>query len=677
MSGRTGDDTKKRIQELETVIEEQEETIQKLGLSRKKCEFFIHAVPDIVYQLDAHGNIVFINDMIVRYGYTTDELIGRNIIDIVHPEDRDIACYRLNERRTGERCTRDVEVRFLTGNKDILDVEIRSNKVWDNPVLTVSAEGLYASDKPEKTGFIGTIGIARDITERKKAEQEIIESEERYGTLFNAVSDAILVGDKEMTCIIDANDKAVDMYGYTKEELLQLTALDLSAEPDKSAEFIKSQKGTAFVPIRYHKKKDGTVFPVEISASFYEYRGKNIVISTNRDISSRIETEKEREQFEEQYYQSQKMESIGRLAGGIAHDFNNLLTVITGTSELMLMDLEPDSQMYANVNEINNTAERAASLTRQLLTFSRKQIIETKVLNLNDTLFSMDKMLRRLIGEDIELVFIPCQDLWPIKADPGQMEQVLTNLVVNARDAMRKGGKLTIETANYHLDAYYAETHPDTTPGDYIMMAVSDTGIGMDEDTRSKVFEPFFTTKDKGQGTGLGLSTCYGIVKQNGGNIRVYSEPGVGSTFKVYLPRTYESRGEDRKSTEEDLPGGTETILVAEDEPAVRKMIHRILSGRGYTVIEASHGDEAVAVATEYTEPIHLLLTDIIMPHMGGKGAAKIIQCSHPGIHILFMSGYTDNSIVHHGVLDPGVAFLQKPFTPQSLLKKIRDVLDN
>ena len=534
---------------MENRIKELEETVRTLRLSSRKCEFFIHAVPDIVYQLDEQGNFAFINDTIERYGYKANELTGKNIIDIVHPEDRDIARYRINERRTGKRGTRDIEVRFLTADNDSLNVEIRENEMWDNPVLTISAEGLYSTDKPGEAGFIGTIGIARDITERVK--------------------------------------------------------------------------------------------------------------------------------FEAQYQQAQKMESIGRLAGGIAHDFNNLLTVITVTSEMMLMDLAPDSQMSANVNEIKDTAERAASLTRQLLTFSRKQIVETKVLNINDILFRMDKMLRRLIGEDIELVFIPGRDLWPVKADPGQMEQVLTNLVVNARDAMRKGGTLTIETSNAHLDDHYAETHPDVTPGDYIMMTVSDTGIGMDENTKSKVFEPFFTTKDKGRGTGLGLSTCYGIVKQNGGNIRVYSEPGAGSTFEVCLPRTYGNRGETRKSTGEDLPGGTETILVAEDEPAVKKMIKRILTGRGYTVIEASHGDEAVTVATEYKKPIHLLLTDIIMPHMGGKEAAKIIQSIHNEINILFISGYTDDSIVHQGVLDPGVAFLQKPFTPQSLLKKIRDVLDN
>ncbi|MEW5980468.1 MAG: ATP-binding protein, partial [Acidobacteriota bacterium] len=385
----------------------------------------------------------------------------------------------------------------------------------------------------------------------------------------------------------------------------------------------------------------------------------------------------ERRSLEEQLRQSQRVEAIGRLAGGIAHDFNNLLTAIIGHSELLLDQLSSQDPLREELKEIHSAGQRAASLTRQLLAFSRKQVLQPQVLDLNEVVARLDKMLRRLIGEDIELVTLFGRDLGLVKADPGQIEQVIINLAVNARDAMPQGGKLTLETANVELDEAYARRHVAVTPRRYVMLAVSDTGVGMDAPTQSRLFEPFFTTKEKGKGTGLGLSTVYGIVKQSGGNIWVYSEPGQGTVFKIYLPRVEEDSEPVKlaePATTTDL-SGSETVLLVEDEPAVRSLVRDLLRKRGYTVLEATHGGEAKALAENYGGAIHLMLTDVVLPQMSGRDLADQVTTSHPETRVLYMSGYTDNAIVHHGVLDAGTAFLQKPFTPETLLTKVRQVL--
>ncbi|MDI7261825.1 MAG: ATP-binding protein, partial [Thermodesulfobacteriota bacterium] len=376
--------------------------------------------------------------------------------------------------------------------------------------------------------------------------------------------------------------------------------------------------------------------------------------------------------------QSQKMEAIGGLAGGIAHDFNNLLTVIKGYAELSCLGLDMDDPLRGNIEEIRKASERASNLTRQLLAFSRRQIFEFKVINLNTLLKDLDKMLHRILGEDIDLVYHLPEDIGKVKTDPGQAEQVILNLVVNAREAMPSGGKLTIETSNVKLSEAYARTHMEVTPGHYVMLSVSDSGAGMTPEVRERIFEPFFTTKGKGKGTGLGLSTVYGIVKQSGGNINVYSEPGFGTTFKIYLPRVEEEEDNlQRKDLDISLSTGNETILLAEDEQSVRELAARILRDRGYQVYEAPDGKEALAIAQEHPErKIHLLLTDVVMPGMSGKELADRLKLSMPDIKVLFISGYTDNAIVHHGVLLEGVEFLQKPFTYEALARKVREVLD-
>jgi len=391
--------------------------------------------------------------------------------------------------------------------------------------------------------------------------------------------------------------------------------------------------------------------------------------------------------IEDQMRRRERLAAIGQLAGGVAHDFNNMLTAIIGYSELVLNgvasdnpeDWPPGKEIRADLGEVIQAAERAAALTRQLLAFSRRQVLQPRVLDLNRLIADFQKMLgrRRLLGEDTELIIFLAPDLGRVEADPGQIEQVIMNLAVNARDAMSGGGQLTIETANAVLDEAYARAHIEVEPGPYVMLAVSDTGVGMTPEIQDRIFEPFFTTKLRGRGTGLGLSVVYGIVKQSRGHISVYSEPGVGTTFKVYLPRI-ETAAETTERVRAALPPsrGAETVLVAEDERAVRRVACRALREHGYTVLEAGDPEEALHLASEHAGPIHLLLTDVVMPGMSGRELAERLSPSHPEMVVLYVSGYTDNAIVHHGVLDEGVPFLQKPFTPTTLARKVREVLD-
>ena len=384
----------------------------------------------------------------------------------------------------------------------------------------------------------------------------------------------------------------------------------------------------------------------------------------------------EHRRLEQQLLQSQRMEAVGRLAGGVAHDFNNFLTVIIGHSQLLIDRLASNDPMRTDIQEVEKCAQHAADLTRQLLAFSRKQILQPKVLDLNAIVANLEKMLRRLIGEDVELTVRLNPSLGRVKTDPGQVEQIIVNLAANARDAMPGGGKLTIETANTDLGDLYARQHADVAPGQYVMLAVSDTGAGMDRETQARIFEPFFTTKERGKGTGLGLATVYGIVKQSQGHIWVYSEPGHGSTFKVYLPRIEEAADiTSPLSMPSPSVGGSETVLLVEDDDTVRRLVRQVLSCHGYTVMECRSPEEALAMSSNYSGRIHLMVTDVVMPGSSGPELAQRITAQRPETRVLFMSGYTDDAIVHHGVLDAGVAFLEKPFTPDNLLRKVREVL--
>jgi PAS domain S-box-containing protein len=385
----------------------------------------------------------------------------------------------------------------------------------------------------------------------------------------------------------------------------------------------------------------------------------------------------EHQQLEEEFHQAQKMEAVGRLAGGVAHDFNNLLTIISGYAQLAQDLMGQDEQLQAYMGEILKAGDRAGALVRRLLAFTRRQSMEPQVLDLNAVVKGTEKMVRRLIGEDIDISTVLPDDLGRIRSDPAQLEQVILNLAVNARDAMPHGGKLLIETANVELAPSYAASHLAVVPGPYVVLAVSDTGTGMDDNTRNHIFEPFFTTKEKGKGTGLGLATVYGIIKQSGGNVWVYSEVGMGTTFKIYLPRVVAAvEAAQPVAIPSSLPQGSETILLVEDEESIRSLVRGILRSRGYTVLEAGRPLEALEISRKFDQPIDLLFTDVVMPQMSGREVAEQISAARPNTKVLYMSGYTDQAIAHHGVLNPGVPFLQKPFTPDALAQKVREVLD-
>ncbi|MEW6376940.1 MAG: PAS domain S-box protein [Thermodesulfobacteriota bacterium] len=526
-------------------------------------------------------------------------------------------------------------------------------------------------------------GTVEDNTERKHAEQALRESEERYRNILDAIEDGYFEADIAGNFTF-FNNSLQKIFGYSKEELIGVNNRQyMDKEMAKKVYQRFNRVYTTGEPAKAFEyeiiRKDFTKRILEGSISLIRNaKGERIgfrVIA--RDITERKRAEEEMRSLQEQLRQSQKMEAIGRLAGGIAHDFNNLLTIIKGYSQLSLLDLKERDPLKGNIQEIQKASQRATDLTRQLLAFSRRQMMEMKVLNLNVLLKDLDKMLRRVIGEDIELVNSLADDLGQVKTDPGQIEQVIMNLAVNARDAMPKGGKLTIETANVELDEAYARAHIGVTPGRYVMLSMSDTGVGMTPDVRERIFEPFFTTKEKGEGTGLGLSMVYGIVKQSGGSIWVYSEPVQGTTFKIYLPRVDELPEEiGKKEIKEEIPWGNETVLVVEDDEAVRKLAVKVLEKQGYNVLEASNGTDALEICEKQKGSIHMILTDVVMPEMNGRQLVERFRQVYPYFKVLYMSGYTDNTIVHHGVLEKGVNYIQKPFTPEALARKVREVLD-
>ena len=420
------------------------------------------------------------------------------------------------------------------------------------------------------------------------------------------------------------------------------------------------------------KRQDGRLLTVQLSVRAVRKAAREVEYYETfvRDVT-------EQRSLQRQLAQAQKMEAVGRLAGGIAHDFNNLLTVITSYSDLLLQDLTADDPKREDVEQVRKAAEGAAGLTRQLLAFSRQQVLEPKVVNLNDVVHGVEKMLQRLVGEDVDLVTVLAPNVCAIKADVGQLEQILMNLSANARDAMPTGGKLTIETTNVELDAEYARTHHAAAAGQFAMLAVSDTGLGMDEATKGRIFEPFFTTKDVGKGTGLGLATVYGIVKQSGGFVWVYSEPGLGTTFKIYLPQVNEvAEPQTLRGSPPPLPRGAETILLVEDAPAVRVVTRQVLERQGYAVLEVPDAAAALRIAEKHQGPIRLLVTDVVMPGLSGRELADRLTKLRPEMRVLFVSGYTDDAVVRHGILEPGIAYLQKPFTPEGLARKVREVLD-
>ncbi|PYQ43788.1 MAG: hybrid sensor histidine kinase/response regulator [Acidobacteria bacterium] len=516
--------------------------------------------------------------------------------------------------------------------------------------------------------------VLRDITERKRVERRLQESEEQYRLLFESNPHPMWVYDPDSLAFLAVNDAAVHLYGYTREEFLAMTIKDIRPAADVPRLLTRlaedPARGRSSDGTWQHRLKDGALIDVEISSNAIVLRGRPARLVLATDVS-------EKRRLETQLRQAHKMEAIGRLAGGVAHDFNNLLGVITGYGELLRKALGPAHPEQRRLTEIQKAAERAANLTRQLLAFSRKQVLETKILDLNEVVRGLEGMLHRLIGEDVRLVTKAAPAIGRVRADRGQVEQVILNLVVNSRDAMPRGGELIIETAKAVLDEAYSHQHADVRPGPYAMLAVSDTGAGMDAETQSHIFEPFFTTKEEGKGTGLGLATVFGIVKQSGGHVSVYSEVGRGSTFRVYLPCTDEDKPAEAEgaSPPSDLRGH-EAILVVEDAEALRAMIREILEGAGYSVVENA-APTAVVEEIDRLGRVDVLLTDVVMPRMSGPELAGTLRRTHPHLKVLFISGYTDQAVGHHGVFAPDSQFLQKPFTTAALLTKVRALLDS
>ena len=527
----------------------------------------------------------------------------------------------------------------------------------------------------------GIIIFTEDITARKRAEEALYQSEKRFAKTFRANPLAMSLCRQSDGHFITINDSFIRLFGYHREEVIGHTSFELNMyrHPDDRVELMRQlqEQGALYNYELTMLTKSGEPRQTLLSIELIDLNGETYLLSIMVDITERKEAEATQAKLEEQLRQAQKMESIGRLAGGVAHDFNNLLTVIQGYAELMQMRLASDDPLRRSAAQIQQAAESAASLTRQLLAFSRKQILAPTRLDLNELVSNLHKMLKRLIGEDILLETNLTPNLHAVLADPGQMEQVLLNLVVNARDAMPTGGRLTLETANIELDQVYLSTHLEAPLGPAVMLAVTDTGQGMDKQTQAQIFEPFFTTKTVGQGTGLGLSTVYGIVKQSGGDIHVYSEPGQGTTFKIYLPAVETAAGPlSPEQAQPEVRGGSETILLVEDEEMVRSLTLTVLEEEGYTLLEARQGEEALILARTHPGAIDLLITDVVMPEMSGRGLAGQLTALRPGLKVLYISGYTDDAVVRHGLLTAEVEFLSKPFSPTVLAGKVRAVLD-
>jgi PAS domain S-box-containing protein len=624
----------------------------------RKLSRAVEQSPVSVIITDTGGSIEYVNPKFTQVtGYSSDEVLGMNP-RILKSGELSPEVYR----EMWETITAGRELRGELHNRK-KDGELFWEFASISPIF---------DDRGQITHFVA---VKEDVTDRKRAEETLARSELLFRSLIENALDiiAFVTSDGAVRYVSPSVER---LLGYDPTRVGDLNVFDL-IHPDDLAEaktkFRRTlETGTRFEQVELRvRRSDGSWRTLSMMGkpSPPETGARGLIINA-RDVT-------ESRALEEQLRQSQKMEAVGRLAGGIAHDFNNLLTTILGYAELAVGRLKPEDPSRLELSEIDKAAQRAGDLTRQLLAFSRKQVLELRVIDLNQVVSDTEKMLRRLIGEDIDLVVSLKQRLVSVRADAGQIGQVLLNLAVNSRDAMPNGGKLTIETSVVELDESYSTFHFDVPPGRYVLLAVSDTGTGMDAKTLSHVFEPFFTTKEAGKGTGLGLSAVYGVVKQSGGHVSVYSEPGVGTTFKVYLPRVEDAPEKNRApAVHAALVGGTETILVVEDEEAVRRLTCRSLEAQGYEVLPAASASEALLLLEKHAGEIHLLITDVVMPDVSGRELARSAAPLRPLMKVLFMSGYTDNVIVHHGVLDAGTAFLQKPFTPRSLAQKVREVLD-
>jgi two-component system cell cycle sensor histidine kinase/response regulator CckA len=642
-------------------ISDRNRIVQDLRHSEEQLRLLLNSTAEAIFGLDCEGNCTFCNPACLRLlGYENlQSLLGKNMQALMHHTRADGIPYL------------EKECEIYTPFREGKDSHVVDEVLWRSDGTNFPAE--YWSYPIQKGGEpIGSVVTFLDISERKRAEAALRESEEKFRDFVENASYGIFRASRQ-GALLDVNPALVSMLGYgCKEDLLALNLeLDIYENPADHTSAMQTYqlngRGNG-IEVNW-KRKDHKTIVVRLC-------GRVI-----RDVEDQIrhfeviaEDVTEKRTLEEQFRQAQKMEAIGRLAGGISHDFNNLLGVMIGYSDLMLASLSLDDLTRHRVEQIKKAGQRAASLTRQLLAFSRKQVLTPKILDLNAVVSETGKMLLGLLGEDVELItkLAPALDL--VKADPTQIEQVIMNLVINARDAMPQGGELVIETSNTELDPTYGQHfHVAVDPGDYVLLTFSDTGVGMDRETQARIFEPFFTTKERG--TGLGLATVYGIVQQSSGYISVYSEVGKGTTFKVYIPRFKEMPKAVQLREITPIAAGSETILLVEDEDSLRELSHQLLETMGYTVIQAANGGDAIRIAGEYTEPIDLLITDVGMPGMSGRELAELLVAGRSQMRVLYVSGHTDESIVHYAIRNPGMAFLQKPFSRDGLAKKIQEVL--
>jgi PAS domain S-box-containing protein len=635
------------------LVIERKRAEQQLADSEAKYRLLFEANPEPmwVYDHDTYRILAANQAAIASYGYTEAELLQMTVHDL-HPK---------NDHSTLEGMLR--QPRDLAAIRTGLHHRKKDGSIIDVEIL---------ADSIEFAGRRARLILSRDVTERRRLERQLLENEQKYRMLFESNAEAMYVYDLETHRFLAVNQAAISRYGYSRDEFLGMTVFDLwpPAETEKLRAYLRQTPHVSETTSSWiHQRKDGTLLEAEVVSHTIDFGGRHANLALARDVT-------EQRRLEAQLRQAQKMEAVGRLAGGIAHDFNNLLTAILGSAQLALREVEPSHPVREDLEEIRRAGLRAADLTRQLLAYSRRQVVAPKVIDVNDTVRTLDSMLRRLIREDIDLVLDLATRPLAVKSDPGQLEQVVLNLVVNARDALPHAGRIVVRTASVVLGGQQPGNDPPAPPGPYVHLSVSDTGSGLTPEARAHLFEPFFTTKELGKGTGLGLATVYGIVKQNGGFIYVDSAPAQGTTVRVYLPEA----GEPLPATEGALPQpapsrGSETVLLVEDEAAVRQFARRALEATGYCVLTAGDGAEALSLAEHHPGVIHVLLTDVVMPGMGGPELARRLTERRSTLRVLFCSGYTDDASVREGVREAGTAFLQKPFTPEELIRKVREVL--
>ncbi|MCF8026264.1 MAG: PAS domain S-box protein [Desulfobacteraceae bacterium] len=661
-------------------ITERKRAEQQLRVSEEKYRMLVENLNEVIYALDEKGAITYVSPTVESVGgYTPSELLGKQFVDFVHPDDRDTRVKQFHKTLSGIK--EPSEYRFLTKDNQVL---------W----IRTTARPLY------KEGQVaGVQGVLADITERKWAEAERAEQHALIEAIYRNAPLIMMVLDGERR-LRQVNGFAAQFAGRPTEEMLGLRSgaalrcLHAIDDPQGCGfgEFCNScairntvldtlENGASHLQVEasfYFSSEDKTrALTLLVSTTPIIFHDENMALVTMMDITQRKQAEDEREKLQSQLLQAQKLESVGRLAGGVAHDFNNMLTIINGYAEMMTAEISPSEPLYDNALQIHEAGKRSAVIVSKLLAFARKQTISPEVMNLNDNVASMLKMLQRLIGENINLLWKPGQHLWLVKMDYSQLDQILVNLVVNASDAIAEIGKITIETKNVEFDQQYCDAHTGFVPGQFVMLAVSDSGCGMEKDVLDNLFEPFFTTKEIGKGTGLGLPTVYGIVKQNKGFINVYSEPGQGTTLRIYLPRHVEGAvALDGENQEQYPPGNGETVLVLEDEVSVLNLAKTMLEKLGYKVLPASSVHKALALVQSCDGAIDLLLTDVVMPERNGRDFANQVNSLYPGIKTLFMSGYTADAIVRQGILEDGVHYIQKPFSIKELAIKVRKAIE-